>query len=637
MTNVASAEVSLAEETSYRLLVNAVSDYAICMLDRSGFVTSWNPGAQRLTGYQASEILGQHCATFCVEDDRRQGMPDLALELSARDGTFVAEGWRIRKDGSCFWAHVVVDPMRDQAGALLGFSMITRDISERRKRELTFKRIEDQFSLMVQGVTDYGVYMLDADGNVSSWNTGVQRITGYREEEILGKDFSVFYTEEDRRKGDPRRALDAAARDGRFENEVWRVRKDGSMFRANVLINPVPSANNGIVGFAIVTHDITQVSNAQAALKTARAALFQSQKMEAIGQLTGGVANDFNNILMAVLGGLEIVRRRLPEDPNITPLLDNAAQAARRGKSLTQRMLAFSRRQELKPEAVDLSALVLGMTDLLQRSAGPCITIETCIPLALEPIYVDPNHLELALLNLIMNARDAMPNGGSITLAARPGSLYPSGRDYICLSVTDAGDGMDDATLSSAREPFFTSRGIGLGLSMVDELAQQSGGRLIIDSRPGEGTVAELWLPMANRNGVEISDGCGGLTVNAHPLVVLAVDDDNVALENTMRMVEDLGHWALGATSEEKALDILRREKTLDLLIIDHNMRRMELAGAIQSESPSLQVICSTPEPDPLLVQLPKPFSQENLVRAIARVRHIGQAGALAQPILIRH
>ncbi len=381
MPGVASSTTPLELLDRYRLLIDSVTDYAIYMLDASGTVVSWNAGARRFKGYEEAEILGQHFSRFYTAEDRSAGMPQRTLEQAAA-GRFEGEGWRVRKDGSRFWCHVVVDPMRAPDGSLIGFAKITRDLTERKLAEESLKQSEQQFRLLVQSVTDYAIYMLDPTGIITNWNAGAQRIKGYRPDEVIGQHYSMFFTEEDRQRGAPQRGLAAALRDGRFESQGWRVRKDGSRFWANVVVDPIRSESGVLLGFAKVTRDITESVEAQRALEKAREALFQSQKMESLGRLTGGIAHDFNNLLMAVLGGLELVRRRVDGDPRLVPLLDNAIQGAERGVSLSQRMLAFARRQELHLELVDVPALVRGMADLLRQSLGPRIAVETRFPTA---------------------------------------------------------------------------------------------------------------------------------------------------------------------------------------------------------------------------------------------------------------
>jgi PAS domain S-box-containing protein len=477
---------------------------------------------------------------------------------------------------------------------------------------------------------------------VTNWNLGAQRIKGYSPEEIIGNHFSKFYTDEDRKTGEPQKALQAAEQEGRFEKEGWRVRKDGTRFWAHVIIDAIRDDHGKLIGYAKITRDITERKNTQQQLEAAREALHQSQKMEAIGQLTGGVAHDFNNLLMAVLGSLELMRKRLPDDPKLLALLENAVQGAQRGTVLTKRMLAFARRQELKKEAVDIPELVRGMTDLLQRSLGPSILIETHFPLVSKAVLADANQLEMILLNLAVNARDAMPDGGRVVIATRQevlragdGSRLNPGA-YICLTVSDTGTGMDETTLRRAMEPFFTTKGLGkgtgLGLSMVQGVAEQSGGWFTLRSRQGEGTTAELWLPVAEGQAQQIGrserraiDAVAG----QRPLVVLAVDDDRLVLTNTVAMLDDLGHTGISASSGKEALNILRQQNSVDLVITDYAMPQMnglQLADAIKKEWPELPIIIATgfaemePETESSLPKLAKPFTEAELAKELERV-----------------
>ncbi|MGA8627690.1 MAG: PAS domain S-box protein, partial [Pseudolabrys sp.] len=597
---------SKADDSRYRLLVEAIEDYAIYMLDRTGIVTSWNPGAQRFKGYTADEIVGEHFSLFYTEEDQKKGVPALTLESAARDGRFENEGWRVRKDGTRFWAFVVIDPIRNRSGEIIGFSKITRDLTERKAAEENLWRSEAQFRLLVQGVTDYAICMLDKEGRVNSWNAGAQRIKGYHPYEIIGRHFSQFYTEEDREAAMPRKALETAAREGRFEREAERVRKDGSRFWAHIIIDAIRDDEGELIGFAKITRDITERKEAQEKVEKAREFSLQAQKLEAIGQLTGGIAHDFNNLLTAVLGSLELLRKRLRDDPKSIALLENAAQGAQRGTTLTKRMLAFARNYELNKEVTSIPDLVRGMTELLQRSIGPSFNLETHFPLSLKPIEVDTNQLELALLNLTLNARDAMPDGGDIILAAREESVAAAHKgleagNYIRVSVTDTGEGMDEETLGRATEPFFTTKGVGkgtgLGLSMVHGFAEQSGGRLILRSQKDRGTTAELWLPVAKASAQPVTPAQAAPAKTVRPLTILAVDDDALVLMNTVSMLEDLGHAVFEAYSGKEALEILRREDSIDLVVTDQAMPKMtgtELAKVIRSEWPDIPVLLAT-------------------------------------------
>jgi len=631
-------DTSLQDEGRFRLLVDAITDYAIYMLSPEGYVTSWNSGAQRFKGYRASEIIGQHFSRFYLDADREAGLPARALSIATNEGRFEGEGWRQRKDGTRFWAHVIIDPIRHSSGELIGFAKITRDLTERKAAENALKRSEEQFRLLVQGVSDYAIYMLDPEGNVTSWNAGAERIKGYRSQEIIGRHFSTFYTDEDRLNGLPEQALATASRDGRFEREGWRQRKDGSRFWASIVIDAIRDDFGDIIGFAKITRDITEKMETQRALEQTREELFQAQKMEAIGQLTGGIAHDFNNLLMAVLGSLEILKKRMPQDPALSPLVDNAMLGAQRGAALTQRMLAFARRQELQVERIDVSELLRGMMDMVSRSLGPVASLETVFPGSLPAIATDPNQLETAVLNLVVNARDAMPDGGSIKIKATEevvpdGGTLPAGH-YVRVAVTDEGEGMAEETLKQAVTPFFTTKGVGkgtgLGLSMVQGLAGQSGGRLVLKSRLGEGTTAELWFPVTEAEKLfEPSElPLAGAVIGLRPLRILAVDDDGLVLMNTALMLEDLGHTVFEATAGADALDILRRE-SVDLVISDHAMPRMtgsQLAVAIRTEWPDIPIILATgfaeiPEGAGIadVPRLGKPFSQAQLAEAIGR------------------
>jgi PAS domain S-box-containing protein len=493
-----------------------------------------------------------------------------------------------------------------------------------------------RYRLLIDAVIDYAIYMLDENGKIASWNPGARRLKGYEEAEILGQHFSRFYTEEDRAAELPARALATAAKDGKFEGEGWRVRKDGSRFWANVIIDPIRKSTGELVGYAKIIRDLTERREAQLTLERTREVLSQSQKMEAVGQLTGGIAHDFNNLLTAIIGSLEIARRRAT-DASLIRLIDNALRGAERGSSLTQRMLMFARRQELNVEPVDVVALVHGMADLLERSLGPSVTIETHFPLGLPPVNTDANQLETAMLNLAVNARDAMPQGGPVVIAARPeavssaqGRLRPG--DYVRLSVTDTGKGMDEETLARAIDPFFTTKevgkGTGLGLPMVHGMAEHSGGQLVLTSRQGHGTIAEIWLPVAVKTAKMAEARAPAPIPASEPrrLVVLVADDDPLVLTNIAAMLDDFGHKVFEASSARQALAILGRESDIQLVITDQAMPEMtglQLIKEVKNTWPDLPVILATgfaelpSGTDPRQVTLAKPFFQHDLARAV--------------------
>lgn len=618
------------------LLVQSVTDYAIYMLDPTGTIVSWNAGAQRFKGYTADEIIGEHFSRFYSAEDRAAGIPKNALRTALEQGRFEAEGWRYRKDGTRFWANVVIDPIRDETGKHVGFAKVTRDLTDRRAAEEALRRSEERFRLLVQSVTDYAIYMLDPNGRVTSWNAGAERFKGYTADEIIGEHFSKFYQPEDRDAGVPARALDTAITEGRFEAEGWRVRKDGSRFWANVVIDPVRDEAGNHVGFAKITRDLTERKLSQEALQQAQEQFFQSQKMEAIGKLTGGIAHDFNNLLSAILGSLDLAKRRMAQGEDVSRFLDNAVMAAERGANLIQRMLAFARKQELTIEAVDLSRSMRDMAELLTRTLGASYSIDTRFPLVLPKVCADPTQLELALVNLVVNARDAMPGGGQIVVQARTGDGTAAGLlagEYVCLSVQDSGQGMKPEVLHRAIEPFFTTKGIGkgtgLGLSMVQGMVEQCGGKFVLRSELDKGTTAELWLPVAH---VDPKGSIASVQRSEAPSIrslnVLAVDDDPIVLVNTAAMLAELGHKVFQATGGRAALDVLGRED-IDLLLTDYAMPDMngsELAEAGEQRQPGLHVIvvsgyADLPEGVALkFPRLAKPFREHQLAAIISHI-----------------
>jgi PAS domain S-box-containing protein len=638
-TSVTPPQPTVAGDDRFRVLVDAVTDYAIYMLDSNGTIVSWNSGAKHIKGYEEHEVLGTHFSRFYTDADKTIGLPGRELSRAEREGRVEGQSWRVRKDGTQFWAHVTIDPIRSPAGVLMGFAKVTRDLTRQRLAEMQLRRSEEQFRLLVQGVTDYAIYLLDVDGNVSSWNAGAERIKGYVSGEIIGKHFSTFYTEEDRASGEPQRILQAALRDGGCEREGLRFRKDGTTFWAHVVVDPIFDASGQLIGYAKITRDVTEKRKTDAALRSARESLIQSQKIDAIGQLTGGVAHDFNNLLMAIVGSLESLQRAELDPDRRKAMLENAMRASQRGVALTQRMLAFARKQELVVAPVDLPHLVTGMRDLLHRSLGPQITLELAFASGLPPVVADVNQLELALLNLAVNARDAMGQSGNLFIDAREHPLdrkaFPDAPElrYVRLTVRDDGEGMDETTLQRATEPFFTTKGVGkgtgLGLSMVQGVVEQCGGRLRLASAPGQGTTVEIYLPVADGYVIPRAVASAETPRESSPgrsLVVLAVDDDPLVLTNLVTMLEDLGHVPLTATSGDEALALLNSDSNIDLVITDFAMPRMtglQLARAIASTRPSLPVIVATGYSEiplqgtPFAQRLAKPFGFDDLARAI--------------------
>jgi PAS domain S-box-containing protein len=584
-------------EQRFQLLVSSVTDYALYMLDADGYIASWNPGARRFKGYEADEIIGEHFSRFFTDEDRAAGRPQRALETAAREGKFEAEGWRVRKDGTRFWAHVVVDPIRDPDGRLLGFAKITRDITEKKEAERELYRSEQRFRMLVQGVRDYAIYMLDPEGHVSNWNPGAEKIKGYSAEEIVGQHFSRFYTDEDRAAGVPAHALATALREGKYENEAWRVRKDGSRFWAHVLIDPIYDETGALAGFAKVTRDATEKRQAQLELEEAREALFQAQKLQALGELTGGIAHDFNNLMTVIRGSAELLQRQNLSGERRQRYLTAIIETADRATTLTSHLLAFGRRQTLKPEVLDINVRMDALGDVLGRTLGSQIKLTLDLEPSVWLIEVDPTQLETALLNAAINARDAMPHGGSLILATR--NVERDGRQWVSVAVQDDGEGMPEDVAKRAFEPFFTTKevgkGTGLGLSQIHGFAAQSEGMAEIASSPGAGTTVRLLLPRSAK-AMAAADEARRAPVVQKNLTVLLVEDNQQVRNFAQHLLEDLHCKVIAAASGEEALELLEREQ-VDLLFSDivmPGMSGVELAQTVREGKPDLPVLLAT-------------------------------------------
>lgn len=633
----------LVELQRFQTLVSAISDYAIYMLDIGGHVTSWNLGAQRFKGYAADEIIGHHFSRFHTPEDQAAGLPARALRAAEVDGVFEAEGWRVRKDGSRFWASVVIDPIRDADGRLLGFAKITRDITERRARDEALRRSEQQFRLLVQGVTDYAIYMLDTDGKVNNWNTGAERIKGYSQAEVIGTHFSRFYTPEDQAAGLPQRALATARSQGRFEQEGWRVRKDGSRFVAHVVIDPIVDGDGAFVGYAKITRDITRQQEAAAALKRTEQALVQAQKMETIGKLTGGVAHDFNNLLQVISGNLQLLSREVAGNEPAEQRIRKALAGVHRGAKLASHLLAFGRRQALDPKTVNLGRLVASMDDLLQRSLGDAVEVETIVGGGLWNCAVDIAQVENAILNLSINARDAMRGIGKLTLEIGNASLddaYALGHaevaagQYVLLAVSDTGSGMTPEVIAQAFEPFFSTkpegRGTGLGLSMVYGFVKQSGGHVKIYSEPGHGSTVKLYLPRSHEDEDRVVATESFPAVGGSETILVAEDDEQVCA-TVVDTLTGLGYRVLKAADGASALAIIQSGLPIDLLFTDVVMpgplRSPDLARKARERLPGLAVLFTSGytqnaivhggKLDPGVDLLGKPYSREELARKV--------------------
>jgi PAS domain S-box-containing protein len=502
------------------------------------------------------------------------------------------------------------------------------------------------YELLIQGAIDYAIYMLDPKGYVVSWNPGAERIKGYTADEIVGTHFSRFYTDEDRAADAPENALRIATETGRFTTEAWRCRKDGSRFWAMVVIDAIRRGDR-LIGFAKITRDLSERREAQIQLEQSREQLFQSQKMEAIGQLTGGIAHDFNNLLTGIAGSLELLKARVARGRigDLDRFITAAQGATVRAAALTHRLLAFARRQALDPKRISANSLITDMMDLVQRTVGPGIRVSSTLMSGLWPSLCDPHQLENAILNLCINARDAMPDGGQLTIetanvciddrGARERDMQPGQYTEIC--VTDTGTGMPSDVVARVFEPFFTTKplgqGTGLGLSMIYGFVKQSGGQVRITSELAVGTSVRIYLPRAVGGAeedlpevkpVEPTRANAGETI-------LIVDDEPTVRMLITEVLEGLGYAAIEAADAHSALKVLQSNVCIDLLITDvglpGSLTGLQMVDAARSDRPDLKVLCITGYPlqgatragglvtD--LHMLTKPFTLETLARRV--------------------
>jgi PAS domain S-box-containing protein len=517
------------------------------------------------------------------------------------------------------------------------------------KKPATAKVDAALYERLVQSVVDYAIFMLDRDGHVSSWNPGAQRAKGYTADEILGEHFSRFYTPEDVEKRVPWKALETARTEGRFTAEGWRQRKDGSRFWASVVIDPIRDDHANIIGFAKVTRDLTERREAQLALEKSQQALFQSQKMEAVGQLTGGIAHDFNNLLTGITGSLDLMKTRLAQGRlnELERYIAAAQGAASRAATLTHRLLAFARRQTLEPKVINANRLISGMEELVHRSVGPNISIETVLAAGLWNCICDPNQLENAILNLCINARDALGEGGRITVETantwiddREAAERDMARgQYVAICVTDNGSGIPAAIKERVFDPIFTTKpvgqGTGLGLSMVYGFAKQSNGAASIYSEVGQGTTVKVYLPRhQGKSEDDHSEDEFSDLPRAEGETVLVVDD-----EPTIRMLiadtlGELGYRAIEAADAASGLKVLESDAKIDLLISDvglpGEMNGNDMVEIARVHRPNIKVLFITGYADnaaitnghlePGVQVMSKPFSMDKLA---SRIRSI--------------
>lgn len=503
------------------------------------------------------------------------------------------------------------------------------------------------FRILVQGISGCAIFMLDPGGYVATWNPGAERIKGYAAGEILGSHFSRFYTPEDCAAGLAEAALRSAADTGRFEAEGWRLRKDGSRFWASVVLDRILDEHGNLLGFAKITRDMTETKLARDELEQARAVLAQSQKLEAVGQLTGGVAHDFNNLLTVITNALELLATCPNDEARRTRIIGTAMRASERGARLTQQLLTFARRQPLHPKVHNINTLILGFEAVLRQARPEPIELALTLCDAALASNIDAAQFETALLNLVLNARDAMPSGGTLRIStglevvdtARVLAMttITPGR-YARICVADNGTGMRPDVLARAFEPFYTTkeigRGSGIGLSQVYGFVAQSGGHVIIDSVPSSGTTVTLYLPAADSTAAGDADHLGEADRPITNGKVLVVEDDPDVLAVTVESLRSIGYDVVAAMDGPSALSLLERERDVGILFSDvvmpQGMNGFELAQAATRLRPELRVLLASSYPNARATTtpvatvaggdfpfLPKPYRAAELANAL--------------------
>ena len=620
-------ETEIAERIRERDRIWHVSEDLLGVSNFDGYFTSVNPAWTTLLGWSEDEIKRMHVGELQHPDDAAHSMAG-RRRLAEGVPTVRMENRFRHKDGSWRW---LAWTLTVENGLIY---LIGRHVTAEKLAAEALRESERQFRLFTEAATDHALIRLDARGVVSGWNAGAQRIEGYAEPEIVGHHFSRFYTAADRAAGAPERALAAAATSGTYEHDGWRVRKDGSLFLAAVVIDAIRDEEGNLIGFANIMRDVTERHEARAKLQRAQEQLAQSQKMEALGQLTGGTAHDFNNMLMVVSGNAQILKRRL-HDPKSLRSLEAIELAAARGENLTRQLLAFSRRQALNPIVISLRQRLTEFHDLLASSARGDIKMMVDIGRSVWPVAVDIHELELALINLVVNARDAMPGGGTVTITAKNLRIQPEDTpdglrgEFVALTVTDTGCGIKADILPKVFEPFFTTKqpdkGTGLGLSQVYGLTRQSGGTVTISSEVGSGTSVTIYLPRSHRRLTEQQ------IVEAEPPrggeKVLLVEDNPEVQEVAGMLLEQLGYRVFLAESAASALQFLASGEAVDLVFTDivmpGELDGVALARRVKEEYPDTAVLLTSgyaKAADPLGAGFPilrKPYQLPTLARAI--------------------
>jgi PAS domain S-box-containing protein len=631
------AEAELEQERTHLLEAQRLANLGSWVWDVAQGKVTWSQQLYEIYGVQPGEFLGT-VDDFLgrIHSEDRDWVKERIGEALQSGYGFRLNERIVRPSGEIRYLQSSGEVITDGQGKAVRMLGVCQDVTQRRQAEIALRETEQSYRLLIEGVRDHAIFMLDPAGRVVNWNTGAARLNQYQESEIVGHGIGRFYDQEDRARGEHERALRTAAAEGKYEAEGWRVRKDGSRYWASSIVNAIRNETGALVGFAKITRDITETREARAALERAREQLAQSQKMEALGQLTGGIAHDFNNLLMIVNGHAEMLRRRI-SDPKHARALDAIQVASSRGASLTRQLLAFSRRQRLNPAVLDLRERIAAMRDMLGSSLRGDIALSFDIADEVWPIEADPAELELTLLNIAVNARDAMPDGGSIMLTAHNVTLStdagPGGLegDFVALAMTDTGTGISPEVKPRIFEPFFTTKavgkGTGLGLSQVYGFAHQSGGAVTAASDVGRGTTITIYLPRSRAQvPVQAQSDDTPIAASADGTILVVEDNAEVA-EVTAALLDQLGYRIVAAQNAADALKRLEEDGPVDLVFTDivmpGVMNGLALAQEIERRYPRIPVLLTTGYSEMMqataspFTLVRKPFELKQLERAI--------------------
>jgi PAS domain S-box-containing protein len=537
----------------YQMLVEQTKDYAVFLLDREGCIASWNLGARRLKGYAPEEIIGRHFSTFYTREAVESGWPQHELKVAAAEGRFEDEGWRVRKDGSRFWANVIVTALRDENGRLLGFSKITRDLTDRRLREQALRQTEERLRLLIEGVVDYAIFMLDPEGVVTSWNAGAERIKGYRRDEILGKHVSRFYLPEDIEAGKPWEELAIARREGRAESEGWRVRKDGERFWARAVVSALYDDGGHLRGFAKVTQDLTDRRALQDLEKAARH----------VNEFIATLAHELRNPLAPIRAAVQVMAKAPPGHPAHETLRKTIDRQSAQLTRIVDDMVDISR---ITRGAMTIERAPVDLADVARRAleaAAPLLEgakhkLKVDLPSRPAVVQGDVHRLTQLVTNLLNNSARYTPEGGRISLDISVEN------NTVMLRVRDNGRGIEPELLDrifdmfvQARSPARLGGGLGIGLALARKIAELHGGSLEARSAgAGKGAVFTLRLAAAQLPAVSDTGADAALAPDGGGQRVLIVDDNADAADTLEMVLRSLGYETRVAHDGSTALEL---------------------------------------------------------------------------------